>query len=269
MSGVHPIERLRYVARARGADAESLVRETAGALRGLGLDPSGLVVACRRIVERHPTAGPLWWLCARMLTSAEPMAAARAAVAEIELDETIDELTEAIPDGATVVTIGWPDLVGVAVARRGDARVLAVDAAHQASSFVQRLERADVESELVPTEAAAIAIASADLVLLEADALDGTQIVAPTGSALLGAAATLSATPVWCVAGCGRRLPSPMIEAIIERVAQRAIDPWSREVEVLPANLVSHVVGPHGRQPLAELRAECEMAPELLRTGIM
>ena len=71
--GVHPIERLRYVARARGADAESLVRETAGALRGLGLDMAGLVVACRRIVERHPTSGPLWWLCARMLTSSDPL----------------------------------------------------------------------------------------------------------------------------------------------------------------------------------------------------
>ena len=81
---MHPIERLRYVARARGADAESLVRETAGALRGLGLDMSGLVVACRRIVERHPTSGPLWWLCARMLTSSDPLAAGRAAVDEIE-----------------------------------------------------------------------------------------------------------------------------------------------------------------------------------------
>ena len=60
-----------------------------------------------------------------------------------------------------------------------------------------------------------------------------------------------------------------MIEAIVERVAHGAIDPWSREVEALPASLVSHVVGPHGRQPMAELRAECEMAPELLRTGIM
>jgi hypothetical protein len=266
---VHPIERLRYVARARGADAESLVRETAGALRGLGLDPSGLVVACRRIVERHPAAGPLWWLCARMLTSAEPMAAARAAVAEIELDDTVDELTDAIPDGATVVTIGWPDLVGLAVARRGDVRVLAVDAGHQGSSFVQRLERADVESELVPTEAAAIAIAAADLVLLEADALDATQVIAATGSAVLAAAASLSSTPVWCVAGCGRRLPSPMIEAIVERVAHGAIDPWSREVEALPSSLVAYVVGPHGRQPMGELRAECEMAPELLRTGIM
>jgi hypothetical protein len=267
--GVHPIERLRYVARARGADAESLVRETAAALRGLGLDASGLVVACRRIVERHPTSGPLWWLCARMLTSAEPLAAARLAVEEIEADGTVDALTDAIPDGATVVTIGWPDLVGIAVARRGDVRVLAVDAGHEGSSFVQRLERVQVDSELVPTEAAAIAIAAADLVLLEAAALDVAHVLAPTGSALLAAAAGLSATPVWSVAGCGRRLPSPMIEAIIDRVAQRSIDPWSRDVEVLPAALVAHVVGPNGRQPMSALRAECEMAPELLRTGIM
>lgn len=266
---MHPIERLRYVARARGADAESLVRETAGALRGLGLDMSGLVVAGRRIVERHPTSGPLWWLCARMLTSTDPLLAARAAVEEIEGDPTVDELTAALPDGATVVTVGWPDLIGMAIARRGDIRVLAVDAGHQGSSFVQRLERLEVDSELVPTEAAAIAVAAADLVLVEADALDGTSVLAATGSALLAAAAGLHGTPVWCVAGCGRRLPAPMIAAIIDRVAQRAIDPWSREVEAFPTALVSHVVGPHGRQPASEVRAECEMAPELLRTGIM
>ena len=57
------------------------------------------------------------------------------------------------------MTIGWPDLVGIALARRGDIRVLAVDAGHHGSSFVQRLERVEVESELVPTEAAAIAVA--------------------------------------------------------------------------------------------------------------
>ena len=99
----------------------------------------------------------------------------------------------------------------MALARRGDVRVLAVDAAHHGSSFVQRLERAEVDSELVPTEAAAIAAASADVVLIEAEALDSTLIVAATGSAVVAAAAGLAATPVWCVAGCGRRLPSPMV----------------------------------------------------------
>ncbi|MET0144911.1 MAG: hypothetical protein ABW328_09020 [Ilumatobacteraceae bacterium] len=266
---MHPIERLRYVARARGADAESLVRETAGALRGLGLDSSGLVVACRRIVERHPTCGPLWWLCARMLTSADPMAAARGAIDEMEDDPTVDRLIDALPDGATVVTVGWPEVVGSALARRGDVRVLAVDAGHQASSFVQRLERSDIESELVPTESAAIATAVADLVLIEAEALDGARLVAATGSAVVAATAGLTQTSVWCVAGRGRRLPSPMLGAIVDRVADQAIDPWSRDVEPVPMALVTHVVGPDGRLSAGTVRAECEMAPELLRTGIM
>jgi len=245
------------------------VRETASALRGLGLDTAGLVVACRRIVDRHPTSGPLWWLCARMLTSADPLAASRDAVEEMETDRTCDELERALPDGATVATIGWPDLTGYALARRGDVRVLAVEAGHEASTFVQRLERVDVECELVPTEAAALAVAAADLVLVEADALDGTRVVAPTGSAVLAAVAGLQGTPVWCVAGCGRRLPAAMIQAIVDRVGARTPEPWDRVVETLPTALVAQVVGPTGRVPASEIRPECEMAPELLRTGIM
>jgi hypothetical protein len=268
---VHPIERLRYVARTRGADAESLVRETAGALRGLGLDPSGLVVACRRIVERHPTCGPLWWLGARLLTSADPMAAARAAVAEIEADRTADVLAGELPDGATVVTVGWPEVTGQAIGRRGDLRVLAVDAGHQGASFVQRLERSEIECELVPMEAAAIAAADADVVLVEADALDASRLVAPVGSAVAAAAAGIAGTPVWTVAGCGRRLPGPMIEAIAARL-ERDDDYWMRDAETLPLGLVAHVVGPAGRLPASEpvaVRAECEMAPELLRSSPM
>ena len=41
---MHPIEHLRYVARAQGADPTSLVEETAHALGSLRFDPSGLVV---------------------------------------------------------------------------------------------------------------------------------------------------------------------------------------------------------------------------------
>ena len=234
----------------------------------MGLDPAGLVVACRRIVERHPTCGALWWLCARLLTSADPMGAARAAVDEIADDTTIDALVDALPDGVTVATVGWPPMSAQALVRRGDLRVLALDAGHQGSSFVQRLERYEIESELVPMEAAAVATQAADIVLVEAEALDATRLVAATGSTVLAAVAGLAGTPVWAVAGRGRRLPAAMVEAIVERVAQ-TLDPWSRECDVVPISLVSSVVGPDGRSPSSAIRPECEMAPELLRTGVM
>ena len=245
---MHPIERLRYVARARGADAESLVRETAGALRGLGLDPSGLVVACRRIVERHPTCGPLWWLCARMLTSADPMAAARAAVDEIEADRTVDALVGRAArrrDGRR--PSAGRSSPGMALARRGDVRVLAVDAGHQGSSFVQRLERSEVESELVPMEAAAIADGRADLVLVEADALDATRLVAATGSAVLAAAAGLAGD-----AGVVRRRLRPAAAGADGRRRSSTGSASSRSTRgrvrsrSLPLSLVAHVVGPDG-----------------------
>jgi len=50
---VHPIERLRFVARSRGAPAEVLVAESAAALVAFRGDPAGMVAACRRIVDRQ------------------------------------------------------------------------------------------------------------------------------------------------------------------------------------------------------------------------
>ena len=107
---MHPIEHLRYVARARGADPASLVRETAHAMSSMRFDPSGLVVACRRVVERHPECGPLWWLCAHLLTAQEPFQLAWELADEIDDDATADALAAAIPDDAVVLTIGWTDI---------------------------------------------------------------------------------------------------------------------------------------------------------------
>ena len=55
---MHPIERLRYVARAHGVSHTVMVEETAAALCSFGRDPQGLVTACRRIVDRQPFPGP-------------------------------------------------------------------------------------------------------------------------------------------------------------------------------------------------------------------
>src|SRR3546814_5833650 len=99
-------------------------------------------LACRRILDRHPTAGPLWWLCARVLTAPDGSGAeAWRAVDDIQADTTPAELAFALPEDATVCVIGWPELVGEALLRRGDVEVLAVDRSEEHTSELQSLMR--------------------------------------------------------------------------------------------------------------------------------
>ena len=266
---VHPIEHLRYVARAQGVDPTSLVEETAHALGSLRFDPSGLVVACRRIVERHPFTGPLWWLCANISTSAEPFEAVWELADEIRSDPTGAELAAVIPDEATVVTIGDPDVTGAGLIRRGDIRVVALDAGNTATSFVRRMERYDVDVEPVDSGVAGVVVHHADVVLIEALAVDSGRAVVPAGSSTIAAAALAWGTPVWLVAGVGRRLPSGFIDAMVAKVTSMSDDgdPWDLDVEVLPTSMFTHVIGPHGKVPMGPpaIVAECPMAHELLR----
>jgi len=265
---VHPIERLRYVARARGVDAESLVAETAGALRGLGLDPSELVVSCRRIVERHPSCGPLWWLCARVLTAPDPAASLRASVEAIGADATARRLAASLPDEAVVAVAGYPEVAAEALARRGDLQVLAIDADYAGSAMSRRLERADVDFELVPTHAAALAASRADVVLVEALALDATTALTPIGSGVAAAVGALHGVPVELVAGRGRRLPAALMAAVLERTVA-LVDVGDAEIESVPLSVIARVHGPDGPVAPADVVAECDLAPELLRTSPM
>lgn len=267
-TGVHPIEHLRYVARARGADASSLVREAATALASMRFDPPNLVIACRRIVERQPELGPIWWLCASLLTADDPSAAAWRLADEIDDDTVERHVAAALPDAATVLTIGWPEVGGAGLMRRGDVTVLCADSRHQASSFMQRLERHEIECEPVPAESLARAAAAADLVLVEAVAASTQRVLAPVGSHVLAAVAASVATPVWLVAGIGRRLPVEYVDAIADRVMARA-PAWDADVDDLPVGLVTEVVTAdgHSTRPLSALRPECPFAPELARTS--
>src|SRR5882724_9394412 len=165
---VHPIERLRYVARSSGAPQEVLVRETAAALAALGFDPPGLVTACRRILDRHPLSGPLWWLSARVLTAHDPMDEAWRAADEITADDTAGVLAYGLPDDATVCVVGWPDVVGEALPRRGDVEVLVIDALGEGSGLVRRLLASGVDAVDVPVNGLGAAVAASDLLLLEA-----------------------------------------------------------------------------------------------------
>jgi hypothetical protein len=262
---VHPIERLRYVARAGAVDHGVLVRETVAALGGLGFDPAGLVTACRRIVDRHPTSGPLWWLCSRVLTAADPLDEAWRCADEIDDDPTAVELTAALPEDATVCVVGWPELTADAIARRGDVRVLAVDADGAGHGFARRLRRSDVDAEEVAPAGVGPAAACADLVLLEPSAVGPAGFVAPIGSRAAAAVACCAGTPVWLVTGIGRLLPGPTWSALAARLDDD--EPWTLGDELVPIDLVSQLATVDGVRPVQTgvARTTCPIAPELFR----
>jgi hypothetical protein len=267
---MHPIERLRFVARASDDDQRMLVRETAGALRGLGFDPAGLVVACRRIVERHPSSGPLWWLCSTVLAAPDPYRCAAALADDIELDRTPAELFEALPDDATVCVVGWPDLIGEALLRRGDSTVLVIDGDSGGSSFVRRLRRSDVDAEVVPPSGLAAAVLASDVVMIEALAASPSEMLASAGSRAVASVGYCSEVPVWSVIGRGRCLPGDMFAAMLQRLSDRRV-PWECDVEPLPLALTHWIVGPAGVSSVTDtqLAAECPMSHELLRSSAM
>lgn len=266
---MHPIERLRYVARASGAPQGDLVRETAHALAAFHRDPSGLVAACRRIVDRHPTSAALWWLCARVLTSPDPGRESWDAVEAIEDDPTATELCHALPDGATVCVVGWPEQTGDALPRRGDLEVLAVDALGEASGLVRRLMAAGSDATDVPQAGLGAAVGESDLVLLEAIAMGPGGVLAVAGSRAAAATARHAQVPVWVTVGVGRLLPERMWDALVRRLDDRGQDPWDLDEEVVPLDLVDQVCGPAGLEvPSAALaRTDCPVAPELLTSG--
>ncbi len=266
---MHPIERLRYVARASGADQAVLVRETAQALSAFHGDSSGLVAACRRIVDRHPTSAPLWWLCARVLTAPDGQREAWEAVDEIESDATSSELGHALPSDATACVVGWPEQVGEALPRRGDVEVLAVDSLGEGSGLVRRLMHAGIDAVDVPTSGMAAAVASSEVLLLEAVAAGPEGFVAVSGSLAAAAVARHPEVPVWVALGVGRWLPPPMWQALADRQATPPADPWDLDEEVVPFALVDRVCGPGGLELPgdAQRRTDCPVAPELFDRG--
>jgi hypothetical protein len=219
------------------------------------------VVACKRIIRRHPLCGPLWWLGSRVLTSVDPVAELRAVEADMENDRTAIELAAALPDGATVCVLGWPDLIGEAIDRRGDVRVLAIDVADLGSSFSRQLQRRGVDADEVDAADLSAAVRDADFVLVEVLIAAGSEALAERLSYAAAAAAYCAEIPVWAVAGVGRCVPNNVMAALHER---------GHDGESVPAGLFTDIVGTGGRSgPLETFDAECGFAPELLRMSVL
>jgi len=267
---MHPIEHLRYVARATGADPASLVGETAIALRGLQNEPAGLVLACRRIIERHPTVGPLWWLCAKLLSSPEPFELADELAAEISGDASAAHLARALPNEATLCVVGWSPVAMQAAMQRGDCRVLVIDSHGDGQAAINALERADVSVEYVALEGAAGAVAMSDVVIIEALACGQTQVLCAGGAHGVASIAYCASRPAWLVAGVGTRLPEPLWSAMKERVVEGR-ELFEVATDVVAAEMFAKVIGSLGVTDATPdaLAAECAPTPELLRRSAM
>ena len=266
---MHPIERLRYVARVGGVDQGELVREAAMALSGLGDDVGGVIMSSRRLLARHPTAGALWYLCAHLLAAADLRSEAWQVTEALEHDPTAGHLARLLPEEARVTVIGYPELAATAFPKRGDVEVLAVDASGDGQALARRLRNGDVDAVDVPDAGVAAAVAGSDVVVLEASCLGtGTTgpagFVAPTGSRAAAAVARHAGIPVWLVAGVGRALPARFWD--VATASLGGDEPWEAAEEVVPLDLVDRAIGPDGGRDGADLasRADCAAVPELL-----
>ena len=252
------------VARSSGEDPGMLAREAAAALAGCADDPRALVMACRRLVDRQPASGPVWWLAARVVISADPEREAWRAAEALRGDPTPDVLAASLPEDATVTVLGWPEQITPALRRRGDLRVLAVDSLGDGSPLVASLDRAGSDAALVPEGGTGAAVGASSLVLLDASALGPDGFLAVTGSRAAAAVAYTEQIPVWVVAGRGRVLPERLWAAMVSATTALG-DAWDNDWEVVPLALATAVVGPDGPEPpeAALARTDCPDAPEL------
>ena len=283
---MHPIEHLRYVARARGADPVSLVRETAAALSGLSHEPAGIVLAVRRIVQSHPTVGPLWWLCSHTINAADPFEAIQKCEEEIRSDATIKNLRDAVPQDAKVCVVGWPTSILHALATRSDLKIFVVESNGDGDAAVDRLLSMDVNANLVQFENLSRVIAECDYLIVEALATSSSEVMCSAGSHGVAALGYCEQKSVWLVTPLGTRLPNVLWAGMTSQVLGVATsgdsddhgdqdDHDDREhqslVDVVPASLFSRVISPLGISDdlTSPFLPECPPATELLKHSAM
>jgi len=260
---MQPFERLRQLARWSGGDGAELVSEAADCLAGFADDPAGLVVACRRLVAHHPAAGPLWWLCARVLTAPDAAQAASDAWRRVHDDTTYERVAELLPfpHDDVIATLGGPELAGAVAATRPDLDVVAVRRRTGDEHLRARLARTDRPVRVV--DEMELAALEPSHLLVETPAASPTTAFVPEGTADL--LATLDTPVAWLVAGVGRVLPARLFAALEHRVAA------DDDAVIEPSDLdaFARIAGPAGLDPpdAVDRRVDCPVAPELLRLG--
>lgn len=261
---MHPIERLRYVARAGDGEPGFLAREAVRALGDLARDPRALVMSGVRLVAAQPSCGPLWWGTSRVLAAPDPHDEERAVIEALESDFTAEELASAYPGTAVVACAAGPTILA-SLTLRPDLVARVVGEPWQLGGVLRELA-GECEASGWLVEESAGACAGADVCCVEALAAGPDGALVDRGSALLGAAALRAGVPVWLVAGVGCVLPAALFDAAVRRCTPA--EPGATPVAfLLGAASVDCVVGPWGRErtDVGLRRDDCPVAAELTR----
>ncbi len=266
MRKVHPIEHLRYVARAHGADPVEVALEAAEALVHMVRDPAGVVVSARRMMEHHPENAPLWWICAHAVTAMEPHIAIRECARALSTDATSAILQAELPADATVCMAGWSGHLVDALVRRGDVRALVVDSLGEGQDALRVFARRGVDAELVAPEGIAAAVASSDVTIVTAKGTSRLGVLCAGGALPLVALARLLDRPSWLIAPVGVHLAPSLWQAMREDLCDRP-DSWAAGYDVMEWAHVSRIVNATGIVDVGRHLAavSCPDAPELLR----
>jgi hypothetical protein len=187
----------------------------------------------------------------------------------VEHDDTPGHLDDALPDDARAMIVGWPFTTVKCLAQRGDALMLVVDSHGEGEALVERLHDADIAAELVPFEYVSAAVATADVVIIEALACGANSVLAVGGSRAVVDTAAAQGKQVWLVAGVGTRLPTMLWSGMVS--ALQINDDWRAGLDVIDVNRFTRVVGPlgHTTDTAAEFVAECPATAELLRRSVI
>lgn len=260
---MHPIERLRFVARAGDLAPDELAAESAAALGALVGDARALLPACRRLLQAHPASGPLWWVCARVLCAADPARAADDAEVELLEDQTEDELAGSLPAGAIVAATVTETLIeGLAARPDCSVRLVGTQAALRRGVRSLGHQVADVACYGDDEDGAADAAEDATVVLVEALAASPTQVLVTGPASLLVEAAVAAGDPCWLVAPTGTVLPPTLFDACAVQATATG-----RDLAVVDAAAFALTVTPGGPVPTSEAlaAATCPAPSELTR----
>jgi hypothetical protein len=263
---VHPIERLRYVARATDVPADVLARETAMALAHFVGDDAGLLIACRRILDRQSSSATLVWLTAHVLGAPNQRKALWDAVDSLEDDRTMAALAYSLPDDAVVAAVGWTEALSALARKRGDLGFMAVDTDGNAEYQIDRFLDDGQNITVVDAEATAQGLFGTTHLLVQFDALGPNDGLASLGTFPAAAVAKHLEVPVWGIASIGVSLGDRMYRGLVRRWNEHALEPRHlRMREEIPVALIDEVVTTAGlvSPGQAVSAGGCPIVPEL------